>query len=166
MLDLGLSSSICHWIKDFLTNCPQMVRLGPYSSSTAMLSTGAQQGCVQSPLLYTLYTHDCIPTHPTNTIIKFADDTTDVGLISGEDETAYRDEVKRLTECCGVNNCDLNASKTKELIIDFRKHKMEHTSLYISGVCVERVPVFRFLNIAGPQTPQQQAKRHNSDFTS
>lgn len=35
-----------------------------------------------SPLLYFLYTHDCIAVHPTNAIIKFADDTTLVGLIS------------------------------------------------------------------------------------
>ena len=29
------------------------------------------QGCVLSPLLYSLYTHDCTATHSTNTIVKF-----------------------------------------------------------------------------------------------
>ncbi|XP_037607475.1 trace amine-associated receptor 1-like [Sebastes umbrosus] len=67
---------ICHWIKDFQTNHPQTVRLGPHTSSTLILSTGAPQGCVLRPLLYAVYTQDCTPTHPTNTIIKFADDTT------------------------------------------------------------------------------------------
>ncbi|KAI4887106.1 hypothetical protein NFI96_003143 [Prochilodus magdalenae] len=37
--------------------------------------------------------YDCVPTHSSNTIVRFADDTTVVGLISGGDETAYRDEV-------------------------------------------------------------------------
>ena len=47
-----------------------------------ILYTGAPQGCVLSPLLYTLITHDCMPRHDSNTIIKFADDTTVVGLIT------------------------------------------------------------------------------------
>uniref|UniRef100_A0A669B6K4 Reverse transcriptase domain-containing protein n=1 Tax=Oreochromis niloticus TaxID=8128 RepID=A0A669B6K4_ORENI len=79
---LGLSTPICLWIKDVLTNRPHSVRLGPHLSSTITLSTGSPQGCVLSPLLFTLYTSDCSPTHLSNTIIKFADDTTVVGLIS------------------------------------------------------------------------------------
>jgi len=87
--DLGFFSPICHWIKDFLSNQPQSVKLGPHLSPTLTLSTGSPQGCVLIPLLYTLYTHDCTPTHLSNTIIKFADDTTVVGLISNGDEADY-----------------------------------------------------------------------------
>jgi hypothetical protein len=45
---------------------------------------------VLRPLLYSLFTHD------SNTAIKFGDDTTVVGLITGVHETAYREEVKFL----------------------------------------------------------------------
>ena len=34
--------------------------------------------------------------HDSNTIIKFADDTTVVGLFTDNDETAYREEVRDL----------------------------------------------------------------------
>lgn len=50
-----------------------------------------------SPLLYYLYTHDCSPVYPGHTIITFADDTAVVGLITGGDETDYRNEVPKLT---------------------------------------------------------------------
>lgn len=91
-MHLGFSLSICTWILNFLTNRPQTVRIGCYSSSTIIVSTGSPQGCVLSPLLYSLYTYDCAPIHPSNTIIKFADDTTVVGLITGGDESKYREE--------------------------------------------------------------------------
>ena len=52
-----------------------------------ILNTGAPQGCVLSPLLYSLFTHDCVATHASNSVIKFADDTTVVGLITNNDET-------------------------------------------------------------------------------
>ena len=64
LMDLGLSQPICYWIKDFLTERSQRVRVGAHLSSALSISTGSPQGCVLSPLLYTLYTNDCIPSHP------------------------------------------------------------------------------------------------------
>ncbi|KAI3356988.1 hypothetical protein L3Q82_003623 [Scortum barcoo] len=68
--NLGLPSSLCHWIRDFLTNRPQVVRIGDNTSSTLVLSTGTPQGCVLSPALFTLFTSDCSAIHSTNTIVK------------------------------------------------------------------------------------------------
>ena len=78
---LGLNNSLCNWILDFLTGRPQVVRVGNNTSATLILNTGAPQGRVLSPLLYSLFTYDCVAKHDSNTIIKFPDDTTVVGLI-------------------------------------------------------------------------------------
>ena len=64
---------------DFLTDRPQVVRVGNNTYATLILNTGFPQGCVLCPLLYSLFTHDCVARHNSNTIIKFADDTTVVG---------------------------------------------------------------------------------------
>ncbi|KAI3362498.1 hypothetical protein L3Q82_012791, partial [Scortum barcoo] len=56
-----------------------------------------------------------------DTIMKFADDTTIVGLISDNDETHYREEIQHLTQWCSNNNLVLNTSKTKEVIVDYRR---------------------------------------------
>ncbi|KAI3364132.1 hypothetical protein L3Q82_010949, partial [Scortum barcoo] len=116
--DLGLNSALCDWILNFLTGRPQAVRMGSTTSSTLTLNTGAPQGCVLSPLLYSLFTHDCVATHSSNTIIKFADDTTVIGLITGDDETAYREEVRALTSWCQDNNLQL--STLRRLNMDSR----------------------------------------------
>ena len=34
-------------------------------------------------MLYTLFTYDCVASHRDNTLLKFSDDTTVIGLITG-----------------------------------------------------------------------------------
>jgi gmma-aminobutyric acid receptor subunit gamma len=63
-----------------------------------------------------------VATHDSNTIIKIADDTMVLGLITGDNETLYREEVS------DNNNLSLNVSMTKELIVDYRKWWGEHAS--------------------------------------
>ena len=100
-----------------------------------------------SPLLYTVYIHDCAPAHHSNTFVKFADDTTVAVFISRGDESNYRDEVEWLAEWFRVNNFLLNTLKSKELIVDFRRKKTDIQPLLIGGTCVERVSDFHFLGV-------------------
>ncbi len=128
--DLGITSSLCDCIQDFLTARPQVVKVGQFY------------------LLYSLYTHDCVSSHSSTSIIKFADDTVVLGLINNNDEAAYLDEVERLTSWYQDNCLSLNVSKTKELIVDFRKRQQRpYTPLMISGTPVERVRSFKYLSV-------------------
>ncbi len=51
------------------------------------MSTGSPQGCVLSPLLYILYTNDCVSRHRDRFILKFADDTVIVSLLTGDENS-------------------------------------------------------------------------------
>ena len=128
---LGLNTSLCNWILDFLMGRPQTVRIRNNTSSTTTLSTGVPQGCVCSPLLFTLLTHDCTALHDLNHIIKFTDDTTVVGLIDKNDKSSYREEVEQLIAWCKVNNLSLNIDKTKEIVVDFQRAQRDHEPLNI-----------------------------------
>ena len=72
---------------------------------------------------------------PSNSIFKFADDTTVVGRISNN-ETEYRNEIENLVNWCGNNNLSLNVNKMKETVND-----------YINGDKVEKVESFKFLGV-------------------
>ena len=56
---LGLNTSLCNWILDFLMGRPKVIRVSSNTSATLILNTGAHQGCMLSPLLNALFTHDC-----------------------------------------------------------------------------------------------------------
>ena len=123
------------------------MRVGSNTSATLILNTGAPQGCVISPLLYSLFTHACVARHDSNTIITFADNTTAVGLITDNIETAYSEEVRHLAVWCQDNNLSLNVIKTNEMIVDYRKRKTVHAPILIDGAAVEQVESFKFLGV-------------------
>ena len=70
-----------------------------------------------------------------------------VGLITNNNETAYREEVRDLAGWCQNNNLSLNIIKTKEMIVDYRKRRTEHAPILIDGAIVEQVESFKFLGV-------------------
>lgn len=82
--------------------------------------------------------------HPSNTLIKFAD-TTVAGLMTDGDETDYREEIQQLAEWCSVNNLLLNTGCTTPHLSNSR----EFTSR---------------MNLLGPWTARQWQRRFSSDY--
>ncbi|KAI4899252.1 hypothetical protein NFI96_012202, partial [Prochilodus magdalenae] len=102
---MQVDPNLISWITDYLTDRPQYVRLKDCTSDTVVSSTGAPQGTVLSPFLFTLYTSDL------------------------------------------RNNLLLNTSKTKELVVDFRRARPLTQPVSIEGVEVEMVKTYRYLGL-------------------
>lgn len=73
------------------------------------------QGCVLSPLLFTLYTNDCTSTYDNRHFLKFADDTVIVSLLNN-DEVGHGPVVDGFTSWCKEFYISINVSKTKDTI--------------------------------------------------
>jgi hypothetical protein len=123
-------------------------RVGNNTSASLNINTGFLQGCVLSPLLHFLFTHNRVAKHDSNTIISFADETTVVGLITNKNETAYREEVRDLAGWCQDNNLSLKVIKTKgEMIVDYSKWRAEHAPNLIDVAVVEQVESFKLFGV-------------------
>lgn len=144
LINMNINKNIIAWILEFLTNRRQYVKLIGVKSDVIFMNTGAPQGCVISPVLFTLYTNDCTFDYKNIKLIKFADDSTLQGLIT-TNENENRDAVNLFTNWCDNHFLLLNVKKTKELIIDFRVKKDQLQPLFIKDEEVEVVTLTSIL---------------------
>ncbi|XP_034031453.1 laminin subunit beta-4 [Thalassophryne amazonica] len=90
MRRMEVDASVVQWCVDYLSHRPRFVRLQSCVSDTILSSTGAPQGTVLAPFLYTIYTADFKHNTSNCFLQKFSDDTAVVNLIQGQDEEEYR----------------------------------------------------------------------------
>lgn len=147
LLDMNINPCICHWIHSFLWNRKQRVRMNNNTSSPLFLSTGAPQGCVLSPWLFSLYTNQLTSHHGSVSLYKYADDTTIIGLITNNQETVYRAQINQAVTWCTDHDLLLNTSKTKELIVDLRRQPSPKTPVLIEGEPISITDQFKLLGI-------------------
>eukprot|EP00918_Siedleckia_nematoides_P068786 GHVU01149978.1.p1 GENE.GHVU01149978.1~~GHVU01149978.1.p1 ORF type:complete len:237 (-),score=5.26 GHVU01149978.1:1622-2332(-) len=140
------SHTIYSFVLDFLSNRIQQVKVGNILSNSIIINTGSPQGCVLSAFLFTLYTYDLCAKYENCRIVKYADDTVIIGLISDNNFTNYELQIEHAASWCNEHNLFLNVSKTKELVFDFRKNQV-HKQITINGDKVEECESFKYLGV-------------------
>lgn len=141
------NGNLIKWVHSYFTGRLQYVKYNDATSDTIITNVGAPQGCVLSPLLFTLYTNDCCSHSGKCAIIKYADDTVIIGAIEGNNESLYLEELDNFVNWCGHNYLNLNVKKTKEMCIDFRKERNDYCSLTIQGEDVDVVHSYKYLGV-------------------
>ena len=116
-------------------------------SDVVASDTGVPQGTVLSLFLFSLYTTD----FQYNTVLchlQLSDNSAVVGCISEGQEGEYRALVDKFVEWTGQNHLQLNISKTREMVIDFRKmRKTAPQPLCTLGKDVEVVEDYKYLGV-------------------
>ena len=74
LIDLHVNSDLVLWIRDFLRDRPQRVCVNGYQSEEVVLNSGVPQGCVLSPMLFSIYTNHMNLQTAVTCLFKFADD--------------------------------------------------------------------------------------------
>ncbi|KAI4885627.1 hypothetical protein NFI96_005524 [Prochilodus magdalenae] len=81
----------------------------------------------------------------TSETVEFSDDTAIVACVRGGQEAEYRNLVEDFVAWCHRNNLLLNTSKSKEMVVDFRRPLTQ--PVFIEGVEVEMVRTYRYLRL-------------------
>ena len=161
---MEISPHITSWILEYLTNRPQYVKIKcpvvdnyrnteqTYVSEVVLTNTGCPQGTVLSPYLFSLYTSDSRIDNKMCSLIKYADDTALTGLIIDDQCSHYLNSVQSFVNWCDKNYLQLNVTKTKEMVIDFRKNNAVPDPVILKGENVERVKNYKYLGTTVDQS--------------
>ncbi|TWW55977.1 hypothetical protein D4764_09G0010270 [Takifugu flavidus] len=118
----GVDHHLTTWILDYLTQRPQFVRVKGSQSDRLLCSTAHLQ--------------------------KFSDDSAAVGLITDGDDTGYRKLIQGFVDWSLRNNLQINAGKTKELVVDFRRRNNPPPApVNILGTDVDVVESYKYLGV-------------------
>lgn len=147
LTEMQVDAPLVSWMIDYLTGRPQYVRLQSCVSDRVVSNTGAPQGTVLSPFLFTLYTTDFSYRSESRHLQKFSDDSAIVGCVSGGEELEYRTVIKDFVRWCELNNLQLNVTKTRELVVDLKRTKSPVSPVSIQGACVDTVEEYKYLGV-------------------
>ncbi|KAI3354945.1 hypothetical protein L3Q82_004738 [Scortum barcoo] len=79
---------------------------------------------------------------------KFSDDSAVVGLITDGDDREYRGLIQDFADWCLRNNLQINAGKTKELVVDFRRRSHSPPApVSIQGMDIDTVKSYKYLGV-------------------
>ncbi len=134
---LGLNTTLCNWILDFLINRPQQSDL-LHCNAEPLSRPGL---CAQPPLVHAVHSQ------PQSQIWRELLRTTPPSARLQMMRLQPQGNLQSYVKWCKENNLLLNVSKTKELIVR-KKERKTHNPVYISGAEVEQVNSFRFLRVS------------------
>lgn len=111
---LNLPAYVFSWIKSFLLNRCQVVKIGENVSHECNISRGIVQGSVMGPALYAIMASDMRLISKINALCKYADDTT---VLSPENtDISLAEEFEHILKWSKNNGLVINKAKTKEIV--------------------------------------------------
>ena len=155
LLNFGVSESACAWFESYLSHREQVVKIQNTLSKPLPLTTGAPQGSILGPVLFTLCVNDLfrVPKHCKP--LGYVDDTKlFLGFPSSKLHDvifAVNEDLKNiLTWCCG-NSLLINPDKTKLLYVGVLQLMRTLTatlpSATILGTEIKPAPVAKDLGV-------------------
>ena len=113
--DFGIDGFALSWLRSYLSNKSQYVKLGDHTSPSAALLAGVPQGSVLGPLRFTTYTS------PLSDIVKnfdvsfhqYADDASLYSVLSNHSVSEQLDDLRKCTDALttGISSIFFNSTR-------------------------------------------------------
>ena len=131
-------------ISSFLTGRRQRVKIGKNISDWLEIWGNTPQGTLLGVLLFLLMINDLSLNLPT---FKFVDDTTTYNVTNDENSNALQVAANQVYDWSCLNDMKINESKTKEIVVCFRKEPVQLQPLSINGIQIEQVSSAKLLGL-------------------
>ena len=119
----GITGNVLLWIRSFLEERVQRVRVGREMSEQTAVLSGIPQGSILGPVLFTIFIND-LPDLTKSTCKIFADDTKLYDSVSNSD--IIQEDLNRLQGWCDTWNLYFNSAKCKVMHIGGKNPRKEY----------------------------------------
>ena len=137
--------------KSYLRNRKQLVQIDNVRTSFEVIKTGVPQGSQLGPLMFLLFINDLPIYLHHSSIDMYADDytlyTSDISVSNLE--TILQKDLNRVLEWCYINKINLNAQKTKCMLVG-SSHKLSKSRdlhLTIGDYKIDCVKQYKILDV-------------------
>ncbi len=144
--NLDVHPVLVQWIKSFLTEREQCVRIGKFTSSWKKINGGLPQGTKLGPLLFAVLVNSLLSNWQGR--MKFVDDTSALEIVPRCSPSLLPVVVNEVNNFATDRGMKLNPKKCREMLISFLKYSLSNfDTIHISGMPVEKVPSYKLLGL-------------------
>ena len=151
----GLKGSTLNLFQSYLSNRKQYTEIEDTTSTILPIQVGVPQGSILGPILFIIYVNDLPQCSNKFDFIMYADDTTlssTIDSFSDINSNASADslinaEIGKVIEWLKINKLSLNKNKSKYMTFHMPKKQIQHLTLKIDGINIEKVEEFNFLGL-------------------
>ena len=142
----SIDQTLFFWIRSFLTNRTQAVRVGTSLSSWTLVNGGVPQGTKLGLTLFAVMINKLLRNWHMH--MKYVDDTTAFEIIPRNSISMLDIVAREIHDYCLEHKMKLNPKKCKELYIDFMKNSITALRpICIGNNEVERVRTYKLLGV-------------------
>ena len=151
----GLKGSTLNLVQSYLSNRKQYTEIEDTTSTILPIQVGVPQGSILGPILFIIYVNDLPQCSNKFDFIMYADDTTLSSTIdsfcdinsNASADSLINAEIDKVIEWLKINKLSLNKNKSKYMTFHMPKKQIQHLTLKIDGINIEKVEEFNFLGL-------------------
>lgn len=144
---LGIRGDLFRWMKSYVSNRKQSVRLGGSRSDYVCITSGVPQGSHLGPLLYNVYLFDIRDCFKHSKFSMFADDKKVYMRVNSiADCLLIQSDLDRLSEYYRINRITVNVKKCSQITFTRKKTSIDHAYI-INNSPINKTNLVRDLGI-------------------
>jgi ribonuclease P/MRP protein subunit RPP40 len=144
MSEWNIDDSVLKWMRSYLSDRRQRVKVGNVVSPWLHPNGGMPQGSYFGPYVFLILINDLIANVP---LVKFVDDITAVEIVDPGACSHMQSVLDQIAHWSDVNFMEINTKKTKQMFFGLARSKTQHAPLVLGHDTIDTVSSFKLLGV-------------------